>query len=151
MRAPGSATPGVKRWLHTLSVRRDADLGDQVLVRSFRGGQRSGLLDWSSPLITLNIYESGLELRATFPWLMPARTWRVRYEDIGAAHRVGRSGPDSRLVMGLGRKGVMFTAWDGDWMIFWSLQRNAVLDTLASRGLTIQPKPKRLTLFGPAV
>jgi len=47
-------------------------------------------------------------------------------------------------------KGVMFTAMDGDWVIFWSLQRNQVLDTLASCGLRIEPEPKRLTLFGPA-
>ena len=141
----------VRRRLRTLSVRRDADLDDRVLVRSFLGGQRSGLLDWGPPFITLNIYQSGLELRATFPWLMPARTWRVRYEEIGAVHWMGRPGPDSRLVMGPRvAKGVMITAWDGDWMIFWSLQRNAVLDTLARCGLTIQPQPKRLTLFGPA-
>lgn len=140
----------VRRWRHTLSVRRDADLGDRVLVRSFVGGQRSGLINWSSPLITLNIYQAGLELCATFPWLIPSRAWRVRFEEIGAVHWMGRQGPDSRLVMGHVAKGVMITAWDGDWMIFWTLQRNEVLDTLASCGLTIQPQPKRLTLFGPA-
>jgi len=43
----------------------------------------------------------------------------------------------------------MFSTTDGSWEIFWTLQRNQVLDTLARRGLRIETEPKRLTLFGP--
>jgi len=110
----------------------------------------TGLINWSSPLVTLCIYQSGLELRATVPWLFPVPRWQARYDEISAVHWLGRTGPDSPLVIGLAvAKGVMFSTTDGSWEIFWTLQRNQVLDTLARRGLRIETKPKRLTLFGP--
>jgi hypothetical protein len=129
----------------SLFVRRDANLDDKILVRHFLGGMRygpTGLLNWSSPLITLCLYRSGLELRATSPWLFPVPPWRARYDEIAAVHWLGGPGPDSPLVIGLVvARGVMFTTTDGSWAIFWCRQRDQVLHTLAQLGLRIEANP----------
>src|SRR2546429_5610035 len=96
--------PDTRRRRDSLFVRRDADLGAKVLVRSFSGGARygpNGIVNWSSPLVTLCIYQSGLEMRSTLPWVFPVRAWRARYDEIAAVHGLGRSGLDSSLVIGL--------------------------------------------------
>jgi hypothetical protein len=144
---------GTRPGKRSLFIQRDADLDDKTLVRPFLGGMRrgpTGLLNWSSPLITLRLYRSGLELGATAPWLFPVRPWRARYDEIAAVHWLGSTGPDSPLVIGLVvARGVMFTTRDGDWTVFWCRQRDQVLLTLTQLGLQIEAKPKRLTLFGP--
>jgi hypothetical protein len=144
---------GARRRWNSLFVRREANLDDKVLVHSFLGGLRygpMGLINWSSPLVKLCLYQSGLELGATVPWIFPVPAWRARYDEISTVHWLGRTGPDSALVIGpVVAKGVMFTTTDGSWAIFWSQQQNQVLDALARRGLRIATEPKRFTLFGP--
>jgi hypothetical protein len=110
----------------------------------------TGLSNWSSPLVTLNIYQPGLELRATLPWVFPVRAWRARYDEISTVYWLGHPGPDSPLVIGLAStKGVMFTTTDGDYVIFWCRQRKQVLNTLAERGLRIDADRKHFNFFSP--
>src|SRR5438552_506535 len=86
-------------------VRRDANFGDEVLDASFVGGMRYGYMggvNWTYPMVTLDIYKSGLELRPTFSFLrflVPA--WRTRYDEISTVHWLGRPAPDSSAVIGL--------------------------------------------------
>jgi hypothetical protein len=133
-------------------LRRSASLGGSVLERSFTGGMRYGLLlNWTYPFVTLDMYDSGLELRSTYSFLrflVPA--WRARYEQISSVGWLGRPSPDSLAPMGLRmERGVLFTTANGGWVIFWCLRRNEVLDALARHGLRIDVERKRLTLLGP--
>lgn len=134
-------------------LRRGAIFDDTVPERSFTGGMRYGnfgVANWTYPLVRLDMYESGLELRATYrflSWLVPV--WRARYDEISAVGWLERPTPDSSAALGLVKTGVLFTPVDGNWVIFWCHQRNQVLDALARHGLRIDTARKRLTIFGP--
>lgn len=136
------------------SLRRSASPGDTVLERSFTGGMRYGFMgiaNWTSPLVTLDMYGSGLELRSTYSFLrFLVPVWRARYDQISSVGWLGRPAPDSSAGAGLVMvRGVMLTKSNGDWVIFWCPRRNEVLDSLARHGLRIEPERKRLTLLGP--
>ena len=133
---------------------RGASFDDTALERSYTGGMRYGYMgfaNWTNPLVTLDLYESGLELRSTYPFLrFLVPVWRIRYDEISSVGWLGRPIPDSSAGVGLVMvRGVMLTASNGDWVVFWCLRRNEVLDALARRGLRIEAERKRLTLFGP--
>lgn len=131
-------------------VRRDANLDRAVLIASFCGGMRWGrslLANCGSPLVTLCIYQSGLELGPTLPWLAPVPTWRARFDEISAVRPVGR-GQDSGSAMEIvSPKGIMLTTTDGSFAVFWCIRREQVLEFLAGRGLKIETKGKRLNFF----
>lgn len=138
-----------------LFVRRDANLDDTVLLHSFVGGMRygyTGFANWTRGWVTLDIYQSGLELRPRYTFLrFLVPVWRARYDEISEVRWMGRSTPDSSIVMGLFVmvRGVRFTMTDGDYVIFWCNERDQVLDALARRGLKIEAEPKRFNFFSP--
>jgi hypothetical protein len=154
-RAGGSVRNVRFRWLKRQFGRRDANLDDKVLVRSFVGGMRydSVLPANSGPgTVKLCIYRSGLELRSTVPMGFLGPRWRARYDEIAAVHWLGRADSDSSIISALtSQRGVMFTTLDGRWAIFWAFNRNQVLDTLRWCGLRIEAESKRAGLFGPGV
>jgi len=148
----GSAVSATRRRKNPLFVRRDANLGDDDLVASFVGGMRYGSMggvNWGYPMITLDMFESGLELRSTFYFLgFLVPVWRVRYDEISAIHWLGRPSPDSSAVIGLTIvRGIRLVTTDGGYVIFWCRKRNQVLDTLARRGLKIEAERKRFNPF----
>lgn len=134
-----------------LFARRKADLGDALLVASFVGGMRygyTGIASWSRPLITLDIYQSGLELRPTHSFLrFLVPVWRARFDEILVVNWMGSPKADTSVVMGLTR-GVKFTTTDGDWVIFWCFDRDRLLEVLAGLALTIAER-KRFNYFNP--
>lgn len=144
----------VSRTRGPLFVRRAADFDDTVLMQSFRGGMRygsTGIANWSYPLVTMDVYQSGLELRPTYSFLrFLVPTWRARYDEISAIDWLGRSTSDSSVVIGLVMvRGVRFTTTDGDYVIFWCRDRDQVLDALARRGLKFEAERKRFIWFSP--
>lgn len=138
-----------------LFVRRDANFDDTVLMKSFVGGMRygyTGFANWSRGLVTMDIYQSGLELRPRYSFLrFLVPIWRARYDEISEVRWMGRSTPDSTIVTGLlvMVRGVRFTTTDGDYVIFWCTERDQVLDALARRGLTIEAERERFNYFSP--
>jgi hypothetical protein len=139
-----------------MAVRRYAHLGDTALIKSFTGGMRygySGMANWTYPLVTLDIYQSGLELRSTFAFLRGlVPIWGARYDEISVVQWLGRPAPDSSIAGTLTMvRGVKFTATDGDYVIFWCYERDQVLGALAKRGLKINAERKRFNYFNPGV
>jgi hypothetical protein len=138
-----------------LFVRRDANFDDTVLLHSFVGGMRygyTGFANWGRGLVTLDIYQSGLELRPRYSFLrFLVPIWRARYDEISEVRWMGGSTPDSSIVMGLlvMVRGVRFTTTDGDYVIFWCTERDQILDTLARRGLKIEAARERFKYFSP--
>ena len=68
-------------------------------------------------------------------------TWEARYEEITNVAAVGRV-----PVM---THGVRFRTVDGEWVVFWAINRGKVLRTLAARGLAVAPKPVRFHFLDP--
>jgi hypothetical protein len=152
----GHAMSEARRRRGSLFVRRDANLDDEVLDASFVGGMRYGYIggvNWTYPMVTLDIYESGLELRSTFSvlrFLVPV--WRARYDEISTVHWLGSPTPDSSAVIGLTIvRGVRLATTDGNYVIFWCHQRNQVLDALTRHGLKIEAERKRFSFLNPDV
>lgn len=144
---------GTRRSARSPFVVRDALFDETDPIGSFTGGMRygyTGVASWSVPLVTLDIYPSGLELRSTFSFLrFLVPTWRARYEAISAVHWMGRPTPDTSVVpMFTMVRGVRFTTTDGGWVIFWCRDRDRLVATLATFGLNIAGR-KRFNYFNP--
>jgi hypothetical protein len=103
-----------------------APAGWSAPVRSFRGGMRYGTLhaaNWTWPLVTLDIYPSGIELRPTCTWLpafIPTR--RFRYDDIAMVQLL-RGFRNMRLI-----------SRDGAHIIFTCYEREELLGVLRMQG-----------------
>lgn len=92
----------------------DADFGGSAPIRSFRGGMRYGVLqvaNWTWPLVTLDIHQSGIELRPSYPRLpffIPKL--RFRYDDIAAVEPM-RGARNARLISRKGDR-IIFTCYE---------------------------------------
>lgn len=116
----------------------DVDVSDEIatLMGGLRWPLPAGLGTTNMPpvLVALKLYPWGLRLRARWSWLgpfMPA--WDVRYEEIDLAQRAARRGRLARSANGVRiRAGVA-----GAPVIFWSSNWSFLLDSLETRGVTV--------------
>jgi hypothetical protein len=132
-------------------LRGDSSLEESTPLQTFRGGFRHGISQATPPLITLAIYESGIELRSTFRWLSIFPPWRARYEDLSVIEAVGRpdaDGTDSARAPAQVR-GIRFVGKSGGYMIFWCDNRDEVLAALAPHPVRMTYEAKRLRWFRP--
>jgi hypothetical protein len=101
----GDAVSDARRRREPLFVRRGANFDDAAIECSFVGGMRygyTGAANWTHPLVTLDMCESGLELRSTFSFLrFMVPVWQARYDEISAVHWLGRPTPDSANSKGI--------------------------------------------------
>lgn len=138
-----------------MRIRRDANLDGERPLHSFRGGMRrgvSGVASWSYPLITLDIYRSGIELRSTFSWLrFLVPVWRARYEELAVVQSVGRADPDgsANARAPVQARGLRFVTKDGSYMIFWCYNRDEVLAALDGQQVMVDTEPKPFQFFRP--
>lgn len=136
-------------------VRRDADLGDEVPLCTFRGGMRygaTGIANWTHPLVTLVVYPSGVELRSTSRWLQVlVPVWRARYEELSVVQSVGRADPDGThsARAPVQARGIRFVVKDGTYVIFWCYGRDEVLAALDVQRVNVDIVPKPFQFFRP--
>lgn len=107
-------------------LRGDSSLDETSPLQTSRGGirhGRTGLVNITSPLITLAIYPSGIELRSTFRWLPIFSSWRARYEDLSVVEAIGRPDADKTdpPYAPIQARGIRFLGKEGGYMIFWCL------------------------------
>lgn len=152
LRQTGAGDP---RFWRVPVIRRDAALGDAAPLHTFRGGVRSGRTGIGNigyPFVTLAIYRSGIELRSTYSWLRAlVPLWRARYEDLSVVESVGRPDRDGSesAKAPIQARGVRFVAVDGTYILFWCLQRDAVLATLAAQPVKVDLQPRRFRWLSP--
>ncbi len=107
---------------------------------------RTGIGNWSYPLIMLWIYSTGVELGSTYRWLSPSvPVWLARYEELAVVHAVGRPDPDgSDSAKGpIQARGVRLVTKDGVYIIFWCFNRDEVLSALAQQRVEVDFQPRR--------
>jgi hypothetical protein len=113
-------------------------------IASFLGGMASGWLsnwNWNYPLVTLDIYPAGLELRPSQPWLkFWVPYWTQPYPMIAGAEVLGRTKLTS---------GVRFRMTDGDYRIFWCHYPSRVADVLEPLGVNVDRMRRRYSSLFP--
>lgn len=142
-------------WFRLLAPGRlVAGLGNgQLATRAFIGGVRAplwhlnllGIWNVTFPFAKLTLFDDGLRIsgnRRLLPMSILVPKWEARYEELMEVAAVGR-------IEGI-TSGVLFrTAEKGEWIVFWTANRQSVLGALVSHGVLVVSTPRNLNYLRP--
>jgi hypothetical protein len=105
---------------------------------SYLGGMRFGGYNATWPFVRLHIFRRGLRLQSStrlLRGLIP--TWAARFDEIKEVQAIG----SIKWVT----TGIRFrTGEHSDWIVFWTIHRGRVLESLREMGLNVETRPVRL-------
>jgi hypothetical protein len=116
---------------------------ENTLLRSFVGGQRTGLWNATWPLVRLDLYSDRIRLRPSTRLLRAlVPPWEARFADITEVRAIGSI---DYFTTGIRLR----THRPADFAVFWTFHRPEVLDAIEAAGLTVNREPTRFHYLNP--